>query len=707
MTASRESTSKKTEELKHSTEPELAPQPQLTPAQRVADAASTQTNGGGRLTNPPVERHRSLLTGRQRGSPASRPVRHALAERLQQQYGNRYMQRLLQAPGNAGLQIGATASPTLQRHPDDKSPTEETDPIDEESFPGYGWHRAGSTFYGTKPGALLVRGIIAENAGIDRDLLAETTASFVYRKYVKGGTIRPSYTAFRHPAKGIVARAFAERVGFHPEREPDPKLWLKQPFDYDVYVFSPRSGKNAGQPYTFPAPLSSAPPLSEEEREQKPGEKEDKTDVGEIIADLGTDFAPGVSNVKDAIIAATGVNPVTGEKVGIVGRIISGIFAIPGLGNLLKYVVKGGKGIGKGLKWLGKLVRSKVAGKIAALEVTIRLSGKRVTREMIKEFGKEGFEKLAKELGPKLTAELAEKLGPRTLKQVVDNLGTQGVKQLAETLGSATLKNVVEKLGVNAVKELTDRLGAKGLKELVDTLGVDAVQALTREMGAKAVGDLTADMTAAGLKGLVDKFGAEAVGKLLKELGQNVVEKLTKELGASVTERLFKSMDATTFHGLTLKDTIAKVGVDDFVKLVTQDGADAMIKYGGEALQKVGKADLDKAAALTATTMSASNLQKKWKHAADFGVTTSWKATDKAAHAQFKNAVDEVVAKADEVYLGPYHNSPWAVHAFKGNQIVVTDLSGNFISGWTNAANKLAGVKLTAPPSGASNFRVR
>ncbi len=82
--------------------------------------------------------------------------------------------------------------------------------------------------------------------------------------------------------------------------------------------------------------------------------------------------------MKDAIIAVTGVNPVTGEKVGIVGRIISGIFAIPGLGNLLKYVAKGAKGIGKGVKWLSKLVRSKVAGKIAALEVTIRLSGKRL-----------------------------------------------------------------------------------------------------------------------------------------------------------------------------------------------------------------------------------------------------------------------------------------------------------------------------------------
>jgi RHS repeat-associated protein len=76
--------------------------------------------------------------------------------------------------------------------------------------------------------------------------------------------------------------------------------------------------------------------------------------VAGTIADLVTDFVPIVSNIKDAIIAITGVNPVTGEKVGVGGRILAGIFAIPGLGNAAKYGVKGGKALVKGGKWVGR-----------------------------------------------------------------------------------------------------------------------------------------------------------------------------------------------------------------------------------------------------------------------------------------------------------------------------------------------------------------
>jgi hypothetical protein len=82
--------------------------------------------------------------------------------------------------------------------------------------------------------------------------------------------------------------------------------------------------------------------------------EEEGQGLGMIAADIGTDFIPGVSNVKDAIIALTGVNPVTGEKVGWGWRIASAIFAIPGVGNLAKYGVKGAKLIGKGLKFAGK-----------------------------------------------------------------------------------------------------------------------------------------------------------------------------------------------------------------------------------------------------------------------------------------------------------------------------------------------------------------
>lgn len=72
-------------------------------------------------------------------------------------------------------------------------------------------------------------------------------------------------------------------------------------------------------------------------------------------ADLVTDFVPIVSNVKDATLAITGVNAVTGEKVGPWGRTFAAVCAIPGLGNAVKWVGKGG---GKLLKWGGKLLKS-------------------------------------------------------------------------------------------------------------------------------------------------------------------------------------------------------------------------------------------------------------------------------------------------------------------------------------------------------------
>lgn len=74
------------------------------------------------------------------------------------------------------------------------------------------------------------------------------------------------------------------------------------------------------------------------------------------LGDIATDFIPGVSNLKDAYTALTGENPVTGEKVGVLGRIASGIFAIPGVGNVAKYVGKGGKLVVKGIAKAGRKI---------------------------------------------------------------------------------------------------------------------------------------------------------------------------------------------------------------------------------------------------------------------------------------------------------------------------------------------------------------
>lgn len=59
--------------------------------------------------------------------------------------------------------------------------------------------------------------------------------------------------------------------------------------------------------------------------------------------DLITDFLPGASNAKDFTIFLTGTNPVTGEKVGITGRLTSLVFAIPGVGTAVKVIGRGAR----------------------------------------------------------------------------------------------------------------------------------------------------------------------------------------------------------------------------------------------------------------------------------------------------------------------------------------------------------------------------
>lgn len=72
------------------------------------------------------------------------------------------------------------------------------------------------------------------------------------------------------------------------------------------------------------------------------------------VADTVTDFIPIIGELKDAYRAITGVDPVTGEKLKWWERILSGIFAIPFLGKLFKYVGKGLKWVVKGLGWVGR-----------------------------------------------------------------------------------------------------------------------------------------------------------------------------------------------------------------------------------------------------------------------------------------------------------------------------------------------------------------
>jgi Flp pilus assembly pilin Flp len=119
-------------------------------------------------------------------------------------------------------------------------------------------------------------------------------------------------------------------------------------------------------------------------------------------ADLTTDLVPWVSNAKDATIAVTGVNPVTGAEVGTFGRVAAGVFAVPGVGNALKYVGKGGKYALKGGKAAYEAVQAARAASKAA-----KATAKAAEREALgaaarraeKELAEEGAERASKEGG--------------------------------------------------------------------------------------------------------------------------------------------------------------------------------------------------------------------------------------------------------------------------------------------------------------------
>ncbi|MEO8177245.1 MAG: toxin glutamine deamidase domain-containing protein [Deltaproteobacteria bacterium] len=110
--------------------------------------------------------------------------------------------------------------------------------------------------------------------------------------------------------------------------------------------------------------------------------------------DIVTDFVPYLSNLKDASIAYSGVNPVTKERVGTFGRVIAGVFAVPVAGNLLKYVGKGGKYVLKG-------------GKAAYEAFEVARAGSKIEKAVAKNVEREVAERAEKELAARAEGALA------------------------------------------------------------------------------------------------------------------------------------------------------------------------------------------------------------------------------------------------------------------------------------------------------------
>ncbi|HEU4578517.1 MAG TPA: pre-toxin TG domain-containing protein [Polyangiaceae bacterium] len=137
--------------------------------------------------------------------------------------------------------------------------------------------------------------------------------------------------------------------------------------------------------------------------------------------DIATDFVPWVSNAKDATTALTGINPVTGEKVGTVGRVMAGVFAVPAAGNLLKYIGKGGKYVLKG----GKAAYE--AAKTAKLGT--RLAGI-LGRRAEQEIAAEGAERLAKE-AEKAAEQAAERAAAGATREATEEAARDAANRAA------------------------------------------------------------------------------------------------------------------------------------------------------------------------------------------------------------------------------------------------------------------------------------
>jgi hypothetical protein len=135
--------------------------------------------------------------------------------------------------------------------------------------------------------------------------------------------------------------------------------------------------------------------------------------------DVFTDFVPWVSNAKDAATAITGVNPITGEKVGTFGRVMAGVFAIPAAGNVLKYVGKGGKYVLKG-------------GKAAYEAFEVARAGSKIAKGVERTIEREVVEGAAQRAEKELAERAEKELAQRAEKEAGEH---------ATEAGAGALKN--------------------------------------------------------------------------------------------------------------------------------------------------------------------------------------------------------------------------------------------------------------------------
>jgi hypothetical protein len=87
-------------------------------------------------------------------------------------------------------------------------------------------------------------------------------------------------------------------------------------------------------------------------------------------------------------------------------------------------------------------------------------------------------------------------------------------------------------------------------------------------------------------------------------------------------------------------------------------------------------------------TASTSQLQKKFKHAADFGVAGT---PNKANLQAFDDALrNHVQSPATQQIVGTYRGDPANIYVDSASRLaVIVDLAGNFLTGWKLSAQQL------------------
>lgn len=316
-------------------------------------------------------------------------------------------------------------------------PRRAADPITESDFPDHAWIPVTTTQ--SPPFLRNIRAIAAAAAANPADV--ERCAIEPVHRVT--GSFYPSYYTLRHAVRGVIARVSWLDAGMTDEGTNDTG---QQVFGF---LWKPAAFARPGsvatiKPTQKPAAGSAQPSRSAQLRA-----------AITAVGDVGSDFTPVVSNIKDATIALTGRNPVTGERVGTVGRIASGIFAIPVLGNALKYVAKGGRLAGRALRWLG---RTKLGGWVLAKAGTVwgALRGRKSRKLLLSQ----------RQAAKELVAAVREKAG-----KVVVNIGGTGAAH--EPLHAINMNpNVVasRKDIPNLVQERAERIGDVFEPGVVDEL---------------------------------------------------------------------------------------------------------------------------------------------------------------------------------------------------------------------------------------------